>query len=135
MQFASLRLALAFLLGLLSVGIPFWMLPYSEVIVPNAFLGTGLMVVFMLAFLLRFGAMASFLQAANVMALTFPLALMLRVGVEMLQDPSRHSAWLLMLTVVLCMGYLTALAGAGLGKLVRWLSDYETVWFERKDRS
>lgn len=109
----------AFLLGFLAVGIPFWMIPYSKLNVPDAFLGFGLVVVFLLAFLLSWSGTASFLKTLNVMAMTLPAALMARVIVEGLMEPSRHNLWPLVLVITLVMGYLTALPGAGVGHLLR----------------
>lgn len=118
MRFRSAPTA-AFVLGLLAVGLPFWMTPYGRLNVPDAFLGFGLVVVFGLAFALRWSGQASFLKSLNVMALTLPAALMLRVVVEGLADPSRHNLWPLVLVITLVMGYVTALPGAVLGHLLR----------------
>lgn len=115
------QLIAAFVTGLLFVGIPFWVIPYSQVNLPDAFLGIGLVVVFALSFLLRLSGAARFMTAVNVMALTLPAALMLRVLVEALADPTRHNLWPLALVIAVLMGYLTALPGAGAAQLLRWL--------------
>lgn len=109
----------AFLLGFLATGIPFWMIPYSKLNVPDAFLGFGLVVVCLMAFLLTWSETASLLKSVNVMAMAMPAALMLRVIVEGLMEPTRHNLWPLVLVITLVMGYLTALPGAGLGHLLR----------------
>lgn len=111
----------AFMLGLLFVGLPLWLTPYSQVNVPDSLLGIGTAVVLVLSFLLRFSGIASFTRSLNVMAMTLPTALMLRVIVEGLMDPTKHNLWPLTLVIAVAMGYLTALPGAGLAHLLRWL--------------
>lgn len=108
----------AFVLGFLFVGIPFWMIPYSKVTVPNDLLGIGMMVVFMLALLLRLSDSARFLATLNTMAMTMPAVLMARVIVEGLADPTRHNLWPLALVIAIVTGYATALPGTLLGHLL-----------------
>lgn len=107
----------AFVLGFLFVGIPFWIIPYSRVTVPNDLLGIGMVVVFMLALLLRLSGSARFMATLNTMAMTMPAALMARVLVEGLMDPTRHNLWPLALAIAMAVGYATALPGTLVGHL------------------
>lgn len=108
-----------FLLALLGVGIPFWLIPYVDVMVPNSFFGPGLVLVWALAFYLRASGRAGFVYALNLMAMPIPAALMLRVVVEVLVEPARHNLWPLVLALCLVMGYAVSLTAVIAGHLVR----------------
>jgi len=103
----------AFLLGFAVAGIPFWRIPYSALVVPDAFYGIGVGVVFVAAAVLayRHGALKGLLCAALVL----PAVLMARVIVESVLDPTRHNLWPLALAIVLVLGLVVAGAGAACG--------------------
>lgn len=105
----------AFLLCFFIAGIPFWLIPYSNVTVPNSFFGIGIVAVFFTAAVLafRFG----FRKGLAVPALVFPAVLMVRVVVEGVMDPSRHNLWPLALIFVVILGFVVAGTGATLGWL------------------
>lgn len=105
----------AFLLCFLAAGIPFWRIPYSEVSVPNAFYGVGVIVVFVAAAVLayRFGV----IEGLRWSGLVLPAVLMARVVVEGVLDPTRHNLWPLALVIALVLGVAVAGAGAALGWL------------------
>lgn len=110
-------LAGAFVLCLLVAGIPFWRIPYSEVNVPDAFYGIGLLAVFAFAALLRASGRAGFGKSLLIPGLVLPAVLMVRVIVEGVIDPTRHNLWPLVVVIVLVMGF----AASGSGALVGWL--------------
>ena len=105
----------AFLLCFFIAGIPFWLIPYSNVTVPNSFFGIGIIAVFSIAAVLafRFG----FRKGLVVPGLVFPAVLMIRVVVEGVMEPSRHNLWPLALIIVVILGFVVAGAGATLGWL------------------
>jgi len=105
----------AFFLCFFVAGIPFWLIPYSKVTVPNSFFGIGAVVVFFMAMVLafRFG----FRKALLVPGLAFPAVLMARVVVEGIMDPSRHNLWPLALIITVLTGLVVAGSGATLGWL------------------
>ena len=105
----------AFLLCFFITGIPFWLIPYSNVTVPNSFFGIGIVAVFFTAAALafRFG----FRKGLAVPGLVFPAVLMVRVVVEGVMDPSRHNLWPLALIIVVILGFVVAGTGATLGWL------------------
>lgn len=107
-----------FLACLLAVGVPFWRLPYAGVNVPDGFYGPGLLVVAIAPLLLMRFARAGFARSLLIPALAPAAALMLRVIVEGLQDPTRHNLWPLALIIVLVMGVLVAAPGAVVGRLL-----------------
>lgn len=107
----------AFALCFFAAGIPFWRIPYSEVNVPDAFYGAGLFAVFAAATLLRASGRAGFGMSLLVPGLALPAALMVRVFVEVVAEPTRHNLWPLVLAIVLVMGFAASGAGALLGAL------------------
>lgn len=104
-----------FLLGFLVAGLPFWRIPYSELTVPDAFYGIGVIVVFVVAAVLacRYGALKGLLCAALVL----PAVLMARVIVEGVLEPTRHNLWPLALIIALVLGFAVAGVGAACGWL------------------
>jgi len=105
----------AFMLCFFAAGIPFWVIPYSNVTVPNSFFGVGIIVVFSAAIVLafRFG----FIKGLLVPGLVFPAVLMIRVIVEGILEPSRHNLWPLALIITVLLGLVVAGTGATLGWL------------------
>ena len=110
----------AFVLGMGCVGLPFWLQPYNRVNVPDALYGPGLLVVGVLALVMRARGIAGFWRTSNVMAATVPAAVMARVIVEGLADPTRHNLWPLAILIAAAVGYAAAIPGAVVGHLV-WL--------------
>ncbi|HEX7034573.1 MAG TPA: hypothetical protein VF210_02290 [Pseudomonadales bacterium] len=107
-----------FLACLLVVGVPFWRLPYSSVNVPDAFYGPGLWVLAAAPLLLARFARSGFVRSFVIAALVPGAALMLRVIVEGIQDPTSHNLWPLALIIVLVLGAVVAAPGAVLGWLL-----------------
>ena len=105
----------AFLLCFFIAGIPFWLIPYSNVTLPNSFFGIGIVAVFFTAAALafRFG----FRKGLTVPGLVFPAVLMIRVVVEGVMEPSRHNLWPLALIIAVILGFVIAGTGATLGWL------------------
>ena len=117
-------LSVAAVIAFLSVGIPFWVIPYGELNVPDGLYGPGLIVVFVSALLLRGLGVASFSRTMNVLAATVPAAVIARVVVEGSMDPTRHNLWPLVIVIAAVVGYLVAAPGALIGHLLgRFRSD------------
>jgi hypothetical protein len=108
----------AFVVGVLSVGIQFWLMPYREINVPDALYGPGLVIVPVLALLLRAADIASFFRTLNVMAATAPSAVMARVIVEGLMDPTKHNLWPLVIVIAAVVGYICTAPGVIIGHLI-----------------
>lgn len=107
----------AFLLCFFIVGIPFWKIPYSNVSLPNAFFGVGVLAVFVVAALLCVSFRFSFRRGLVVPGAAYPAALMIRVVVEGAMEPSRHNLWPLALIIAVLLGVVVAGSGALLGWL------------------
>jgi hypothetical protein len=114
-------LKFAFAIGVLSIGIPFWLTPYNKISVPDSLYGSGLVIVFILALLLRSAGVTTFFRTLNVMAATAPSAVMARVIVEGLMDPTKHNLWPLVILIAAIVGYLVAAPAVAIGQLLIWL--------------
>ena len=104
-----------FLLSFFAAGIPFWLIPYPQLTVPDGFFSIGLAVVFAVAALLCMTSRAGFGMSVLVPAAALPAALMVRVMVEGLLDPTRHNLWPLALVIALFLGLLVSAGGAVIG--------------------
>ncbi|MBX3664313.1 MAG: hypothetical protein KF834_01390 [Burkholderiales bacterium] len=109
-----------FTLAFFTVGVPFWLIPYNKVNLPDALLGPGLVVVLAAAVLARGYSGKSFLRSALVMGLAVPAAVMARVIVEVAQRPASHNLWPLELVIAALAGTAAGVAGALLGSLLLW---------------
>jgi hypothetical protein len=112
----------AFSAGFIGVGLPYWLIPYGDVNLPNALYGPGLVVVAGAAMLLHGYGLARFWRAAGLMTMSVPAAVFARVIVEGLQDPTSHNLWPLELIIATAVGFVPALGGAVLGHLPGALS-------------
>ncbi len=105
-------LGLAFVAGVLAVGLPFWLIPYNRVNLPDALLTPGLVVPCLSALLLRLFRIASFWKSAALMAATVPAAVLIRVLVEGVRDPTSHNLWPLEVIMAILVGLISAVPGA-----------------------
>lgn len=108
----------AFLLSFLAMGVPYWLVPYGTVNLPAALLHPGLMVVALAALCVRAAGAAPVLKAAHAAGLAVPAAVMARVMVDGLRDPTAHNLWPFELVIALGVGYPCSLAGALVGLAV-----------------
>jgi hypothetical protein len=111
----------AYVIGVLSIGIPFWLKPYEQLEVQDALYGPGLTIIFVLALLLRSTGMAAFFSTLNVMAATVPTAVMARVLIEGFMDPTKHNLWPLVIVIAVVVGYLSTAPAVITGHLIWWL--------------
>lgn len=117
----------AFILSFLSAGIPYWLIPYRHVDLPSALIGPGLLVIGMAALLLQAATAARFWKTVRTLGWALAAAVLARVIVEGLRDPSSHNLWPFELIIALLLGFACALAGALLGHLVARLRRAQTV--------
>lgn len=106
-----------FTLPFLAVGLPYWLLPYNRVNVPDALLTPGLGLAAFAALVLCACRLTSFWKATWIVAAAVPAVVMLRVLVEGLMDPTSHNLWPLELLIALPVGFVPAFAGAVVGGL------------------
>lgn len=111
--------AVGFLAGFLAVGLPYWTVPYAQANLPDGIIGGGLVVVAVAAMASRAWGAMSILRATLVSGAAAPAAVLARIVVETLQDPTRHNLWPFELVLSGVPGGLAALAGALAGA---WLA-------------
>lgn len=109
-----------FTLAFFTVGVPFWMIPYSKANLPDGLYGPGLVVVLAAAVVARAYSGKSFMRSVLVMGSAVPAAVMARVIVEVAQRPTSHNLWPFELVIAMLVGGAAAVAGALLGSLLLW---------------
>ncbi len=119
-------LSTGFIVCVLAIGFPLWLMPYSDINIPSALYGPGLVLVFALAALLRAAGVASFLKTLNVMAATPAAAIVVRVIVDTAADPTKHNLWPLVVMIAIVIGYACAAPGAVLGHLIHRLLQHRS---------
>jgi hypothetical protein len=96
----------------LAAGLPYWLVPYGKLNLPDALLHPGLGLVAVGALTVRLAGAASFSRSTHALGLTVPAAVSARVVVDCLHDPTAHNLWPFELVIALIVGYACALAGA-----------------------
>jgi hypothetical protein len=107
-----------FLAGFLAVGIPYWVIPYKSLNLPDALFDFGIFVVGLAALALRAWTIASFWKTTVVVGASAPAAVLGRVFVEGMVDPTSHNLWPFEVVIALGIGFAAALTGAVIGSLV-----------------
>ncbi len=111
-------LVVGFAIALLGVGFKYWQLPYAAAQLPAALYGPGLVAVGVVALLLRAFGVARFWKIWVLVALAVPVAVGLRIGVEVAADPTSHNLFPFELLIALGLGLGAALAGTAVGSLL-----------------
>ena len=104
------------------VGVPYWLIPYDKLHLPDAVLGVGLMVVVAAAALARVYSSRPFWRVAAVIGSVVPAAVMARVVVDGLRDSTSHNLWPFEVVIAVFVGGTAALTGSLLGSLMLLLS-------------
>lgn len=113
-----LWLPLSVVVSFFAVGIPYWAIPYSKVNLPDAMLGPGLIVVTVSALLLRAYGLVSFWRVTCIIGASVAMAVMARVLVEGVRDPTSHNLWPIEVVIALMVGFACATSGAIAGGLI-----------------
>lgn len=108
----------AFLLSFLSAGIPYWLIPYREVSLPSTLIGPGLVIIVLAALLLRACGITPFWKTARTLGWALAAAVIVRVLVEGMRDPSSHNLWPFEVAIALLLGFACSLTGAAIGSLI-----------------
>jgi len=111
-----------FALAFFAVGVPYWLIPYNKLNLPDALLGVELVVVFAVAALARLYSGKSFLRVAMVMGAAVPAVIMARVVVDGVLDYSAHNLWPFELVIAILVSAVVAVPGALAGSVLLWLS-------------
>ncbi|MCZ7556191.1 MAG: hypothetical protein M5R41_07310 [Bacteroidia bacterium] len=108
----------AFALSVLSSGLPYWVVPYSQVSLPTTLIAPGLLVAAFAAMLLVTLRKAFWLSSVLLIGSALPFLVLLRVIVEAIMDPTSHNLWPFELIIAALLGLLTAGVGAVAGWFV-----------------
>lgn len=108
-------LAIAFAVGFTAVGVPYWQIPYAELALPNSIINAWLFAPFGAAAVVRFLTEAPFLRSSLVVGLAVPGAVLLRVIVDVLNDPTSHNLWPIEIFLASAVGFAVSVCGALLG--------------------
>ena len=108
----------AFLLSFLGAGVPYWLIPYHQVNLPSALISPGLVLVVIAALLLRAVLLTPFWKTIRFLGSTLAAAVLARVIVEGIRDPSSHNLWPFEVAIALVLGFACSLAGTVLGSLI-----------------
>lgn len=111
-----------FALAFFAVGVPYWLIPYNKLNLPDALLGVELVVVFAAAALARLYSGKSFLRVAMVMGSAVPAVVMARVVVDGVLDYSAHNLWPFEVVIAILVGGAVAVSGTLAGSVLLWLS-------------
>jgi hypothetical protein len=107
-----------FAVSFLAVGVPYWRIPYNRLDLPNALVGTGLVVLVATAALTRaISGRGSFIVASAIGS-AVPAVVVLRVIVDVMGDPTSHNLWPFEVVIAAVAGGAAALAGAFAGGLI-----------------
>ncbi|MET1161256.1 MAG: hypothetical protein ABWY48_01865 [Pseudoxanthomonas sp.] len=110
-------LFIAFLIATVGVGFPYWQADYSQLSLPEALYGPGLVAVAVVAMMVRAFGVARFWKTWLWIAVAVPWAVLLRILVEAILVPGRHDLWWLELAIAAGLGLAAALAGTLIGSL------------------
>jgi hypothetical protein len=108
---------IGFAASFLAVGIPYWLVPSRDVNLPSTLVTPALAVVAASAGILRGVGAARFRRIVWIVAASVPAAVMARVQVETLQDPTAHNLWPFEIVIALGVGLACAVAGALAGSV------------------
>lgn len=114
----SLWLPLSVAASFLAVGIPYWPIPYSNLNLPDAVLEPGLVVVAISALLLRIYGVAALWRVIWMVGGSVALAVMARVVVDGVRDPTSHNLWPFEIIIALVIGFACSASGAITGSLI-----------------
>ena len=118
---STLWLAAGFAAGLLLTGVPYWRLPYNA----NIFADTALLIGFA-----GLGVVTAVLAASGVarlgkvfwaMLAAFPTAVMIRVIVDTMKDPTDHNLWPFEIVIAALFSLVAVVPGLLIGALARRL--------------
>jgi hypothetical protein len=110
-------LSIAFVASFLAVGVPYWLIPYNKISLPNTLITPGLLVVGFLALMLCLFRVDRFWKVIGIIGSSVPAAVLARVLVEIWEDPASHNLWPFEVIIALMLGLSCALAGTIVGSL------------------
>jgi hypothetical protein len=111
-------LAFGFIVSALAVGVPYFLIPYRELNLPDALYGPGLCVFVATAALTRACGASTFWKGVAIIGAAIPAAILARVAVDTAADPTSHNLWPFEIIIGSMVGALGAFAGSLIGWIV-----------------
>lgn len=112
---------IGFSASLLGVGIPYWMIPYQQVSLPNVLYGSPLLIVSVAAAVACAFNAASFWKSVAIVGASVPVAVLFRIVVEATADPTTHNLWPVEVSIAFILSLVCSTVGAICGVLARKL--------------
>jgi hypothetical protein len=123
MRWSNFSVYIGFGAGLIAVGVPYSLIPYSKLNLPNALLGPSIIVVIVAAGVLCAMRCASFRDSVAIAGASIPAVVLLRVIVDVALDRTTHNLWPFELVIAILLGGACSAVGAAIGwlaaKLIR----------------
>ena len=115
----TLWLAGAFAAGVLLTGIPYWRLPYNanyfaDPMLLIGFAGLGLVTAVLVA-----SRRTGLWEIFGLMLVAFPAAVMIRVVIDTMEDPTDHNLWPFELIIAAVFSLIAVVPGLIVGALAR----------------
>ena len=109
-------------MGFFAVGIPYSQISYSKLSLPDAIISPGLLVVVVAATIVRALGKCRFVPTLLSAGAAVPCAVMTRVVIDTLRDPTSHNLWPLELIIAVAVGLLASSGGALVGSITALIS-------------
>lgn len=116
--FRQKQFLIAFTASFFAVGFPLWLIPYKKLNLPDALLEPGIFVVVVSALLLCAYKLASVWNAIWLVGAAVPAAVLARVIVDGIKDPTSHNLWPIAVIIATFVGFGCALPGAVAGWII-----------------
>lgn len=117
----TLWLAAGFAAGLLLTGVPYWRLPYNADIFADTALLIGFAGLGVVTAVLAASGVARLGKVFWAMLAAFPAAVMIRVVVDTMQDPTDHNLWPFEIVIAALFSLVAVVPGLLIGALARRL--------------
>ena len=118
---STLWLAAGFAAGLLLTGVPYWRLSYNADIFADTALLIGFAGLGVVTAVLAASGVARLGKVFWAMLAAFPTAVMIRVVVDTMQDPTDHNLWPFEIVIAALFSLVAVVPGLLIGALARRL--------------
>ena len=118
---STLWLAAGFAAGVLLTGVPYWRLPYNANIFADTLLLAGFAGLGVVTAVLAKSGVARPGKVFWAMLAAFPTAVMIRVLVDTMQDPTDHNLWPFEIVIAALFSLVAVVPGLLIGALARRL--------------
>lgn len=110
----------AFLVSLLTVGLPYWSTPYYRLSLPDTLLEFAVVPLAVIALLVPFLCRATTARIALAIGVAAPVAVAVRIVVDVTQNPALHSLWPIEIVIAAIIGIVAAWPAAAIGGVLRY---------------